>query len=60
MPGVLPPRDQRSRLFLVGAHAAGDQATQLLGCWNDFYKIHIKDGTGWTKGACLNENTTCV
>ncbi len=37
-----------------------DLTTQLLGCWNDFYKIHIKDGTGWTKGACLNENTTCV
>jgi hypothetical protein len=50
--------DEKSRVII--GHAAGDQTTQLLACWHDFYKIHIKRGTGWTKGACLNENTTCV
>ncbi len=40
-------------------HAAGDQQVDLLGCWGDFLKVHIKKGTGWTKDACTNMNTTC-
>ena len=49
--------DEKSRAF--GPIADGDQDAQLLGCWHDFYKIHIKEGTGWTKAVCLNERTTC-
>jgi hypothetical protein len=40
-------------------NADGDQKTDLLGCWKDFYKVRIKAGTGWTKEVCTNENTTC-
>jgi hypothetical protein len=40
--------------------ASGDQRVDLLGCWGDFVKIHIKKGVGWTKGLCLNQRTTCV
>ena len=44
----------------IDLHAAGDQPVDLLGCWRDFLKIHVKKGTGWTKQACTNMNTTCV
>ncbi|MDR3416486.1 MAG: hypothetical protein P4L83_09900 [Nevskia sp.] len=41
-------------------HAAGDQPVQLLGCWGEFLKVHVKAGNGWTREACTNMNTTCV
>jgi hypothetical protein len=40
--------------------AMGDQAVTLLGCWNDFAKVRVKKGDGWTKGLCLNQRTTCA
>jgi hypothetical protein len=40
-------------------HAAGDQKVDLLGCWSDFLKVHVKKGTGWTRQACTNMDTTC-
>ncbi|HXC53979.1 MAG TPA: hypothetical protein VNU97_01665 [Rhizomicrobium sp.] len=48
------------RSDIVVAHADGDQTTQLLGCWHDFYLVRITKGTGWTKTVCTNEDTTCV
>jgi hypothetical protein len=48
---------EKSRALVKNAD--GDQATELLGCWNDFYRVRIKKGTGWTKAVCTNENTTC-
>lgn len=50
--------DVKSRA--VVRSAAGDQATTLLGCWNEFYHVKIEKGVGWTKGVCTNENTTCA
>ena len=44
----------------VDIHAAGDQQVDLLGCWGDFLRIHVKKATGWTMQACTNMNTTCV
>ena len=44
----------------VDPHAPGDQPVDLLGCWDQFLKVHVKKGTGWTKEACTNMNTTCV
>jgi hypothetical protein len=44
----------------VDAHAAGDQQVDMLGCWGEFLKVHVKKGTGWTKAACTNMNTTCA
>jgi hypothetical protein len=41
-------------------HAPGDQQVDLLGCWGEFLKVHVKKGTGWTKAVCTNMNTTCV
>jgi hypothetical protein len=49
--------DVKSRT--VGPIVDGDQDVQLLGCWQDFYKIHIHEGTVWAKAVCLNERTTC-
>ena len=49
--------DLRSRV--VVKVAAADQATQLLACWQDFYRVKTPQGTGWTKLVCTNENTTC-
>lgn len=43
----------------VDPHAAGDQQVDLLGCWGDFLKVHVKKGTGWTTGVCTNMLTTC-
>jgi hypothetical protein len=44
----------------VDPHAAGDQQVDMLGCWGEFLKVHVKKGTGWTKAACTNMNTTCA
>ncbi len=55
---IFADHDAKSRA--VVPLADGDQETQLLGCWQDFYKVHIQKGTGWTKTVCLNERTTCV
>jgi hypothetical protein len=41
-------------------HARGDQHVGLLGCWGEFLKVHVKKGTGWTKAACTNMDTTCA
>jgi hypothetical protein len=54
---IFADHDLRSRIVVKNAH--GDQPTQLLGCWNDFYRVRARDGTGWTKEVCTNENTTC-
>jgi hypothetical protein len=40
--------------------APGDQAVTLVGCWQDFAKVRVKKGDGWTKGLCLNQRTTCA
>ena len=50
--------DLKSRALISSPE--GDQPTDLLGCWNDFYRVHIKKGSGWTKGVCLNQLTTCA
>jgi hypothetical protein len=44
---------------VIANHVDGDQSVQLLGCWGEFAKIHIKEGTGWTRSLCLNQRTTC-
>jgi hypothetical protein len=54
---IYTDHDLKSRALVTNAD--GDQKTDLLGCWKDFYKIHIKQGTGWTKEVCTNQNTTC-
>jgi hypothetical protein len=36
-----------------------DQQLDLLGCWDDFMKVRVKGGIGWTKALCLNQRTTC-
>ena len=38
----------------------GDQPVTLLGCSGDFLKVRVKKGTGWTKGVCTNQRTTCA
>jgi hypothetical protein len=52
-------RDHDIRTDLVDGHAAGDQQVDLLGCFGEFLKVHVKKGIGWTKAACTNMNTTC-
>jgi hypothetical protein len=44
----------------IDLHARGDQQVDLLGCWGDFLKVRVKKGTGWTKAACTNMDTTCA
>ena len=44
----------------IDLHARGDQQVNLLGCWGEFLKVHVKKGTGWTKAACTNMDTTCA
>jgi len=51
--------DHDTRSPPVDLHAAGDQPVDLLGCWGEFLKVHVKKGTGWTRQACTNMNTTC-
>ncbi|HWG05320.1 MAG TPA: hypothetical protein VG271_09940 [Beijerinckiaceae bacterium] len=41
-------------------HAGGDETVDLLGCWEEFLKVHVEKGTGWTKQVCTNMNTTCA
>jgi hypothetical protein len=53
-------RDHDMRTDLIDPHAAGDQPVELLGCWGEFLKVHVKKGTGWTKQVCTNMNTTCA
>jgi hypothetical protein len=55
---IYSDHDDKSRP--VDAHAAGDQQVDVLGCWGDFLKVHVKKGTGWTRQACTNMNTTCA
>jgi hypothetical protein len=43
----------------VDLHVPGDQQVDVLGCWGDFLKVHVKKGTGWTREACTNMDTTC-
>ena len=52
-------RDHDIRTDLIDGHAAGDQQVDLLGCFGEFLKVHVKKGIGWTKAACTNMNTTC-
>ena len=52
--------DHNERSPLVARRVYGDQSVQLLGCWRDFAKVHVKEGTGWTRELCLNQRTTCV
>jgi hypothetical protein len=44
----------------IDLHAPGDQRVDLLGCWGNFLMVHVGKGTGWTKEACTNMNTTCA
>ena len=43
----------------IDLHAAGDQKVEMLGCWGEFLKVRVGKGTGWTKEACTNMDTTC-
>ena len=52
-------RDHDIRTDLIDGDAAGDQEVDLLGCFGEFLKVHVKKGVGWTKEACTNMNTTC-
>jgi hypothetical protein len=52
-------RNHDIRTDLVDAHAAGDQQVELLGCFGESLKVHVKKGIGWTREACTNMNTTC-
>jgi hypothetical protein len=51
--------DHDSKSRPLDLHAAGDQSVDLLGCWEGFLKVHTRKGTGWTRQACTNMNTTC-
>jgi hypothetical protein len=52
-------RDHDIRSDLVDPHAPGDQKVDLLGCWGEFLKVHVRKGSGWTREACTNMDTTC-
>jgi hypothetical protein len=52
-------RNHDIRTDLIDGHAAGDQQVELLGCFAEFLKVHVKKGIGWTTEACTNMNTTC-
>ncbi|MBV9976694.1 MAG: hypothetical protein JO105_15015 [Hyphomicrobiales bacterium] len=51
--------DHQVKSPVIASNPSGDQPIGFLGCWGDFVKIHTKEGTGWTKGLCLNQRTTC-
>jgi hypothetical protein len=55
---IYADHDIKSRL--IDPHAAGEQTVDLLGCWGEFLKVHVKKGTGWTTEACTNMDTTCA
>jgi len=57
--GAVIYTDHNIKSSPVDPHAAGDQQVDLLGCWGDFLKVHVKKGTGWTTGVCTNMLTTC-
>ncbi|HEV2652600.1 MAG TPA: hypothetical protein VGU69_15165 [Rhizomicrobium sp.] len=52
--------DPDIKSHVIDPDAAGDQPVTLLGCSGDFLKVRVKKGTGWTKGACTNQRTTCA
>jgi hypothetical protein len=52
-------RDHDVGSAAIDPHAAGDQKVDLEGCWGDFLKVHVRKGTGWTREACTNMDTTC-
>jgi hypothetical protein len=54
---IYTAHDEKSRP--LDLHAPGDQTVEMLGCWGDFLQVHVKKGTGWTKEACTNMDTTC-
>jgi len=58
--GGIVYRDHDIRTDLVDPHAAADQPVELLGCWGEFLKVHVRKGIGWTMHACTNMNTTCA
>jgi len=35
-------------------------ATKVIGCLGDFLQLQIGSVTGWTRGYCSNQRTTCV
>jgi hypothetical protein len=51
--------DHDKRSPMVAKAASGDQEVVFLGCWGQFAKVRIKEGTGWTQTLCLNGRTTC-
>ena len=51
--------DHDTASHAVDPHAAGEQQVDMLGCWGEFLKVHVKKGSGWTKEVCTNMNTTC-
>ena len=52
--------DHDEKSPLVTPQAPGDEEVKFLGCWGDFARIRVKEGTGWTKSLCLNGRTTCA
>jgi hypothetical protein len=54
---IYPVPDDRSRALEIAA--PGDQSVDLLGCSGRFLKVHVAQGTGWTRQVCLNMLTTC-
>jgi hypothetical protein len=52
-------RDHDAGSGPLDLHAAGEQKVDMLGCWGEFLKIHVGKGTGWTRAACTNMDTTC-
>jgi hypothetical protein len=58
--GAFIYREHNIKSGLLDGPASGDEQVDLLGCWDDFLKVHVKKGTGWTQHVCTNMNTTCV
>jgi hypothetical protein len=54
---IYTAHDEKSRP--LDLHAPGDQKVEILGCWHEFLQVRVKKGTGWTKQACTNMDTTC-
>jgi hypothetical protein len=52
-------RDHDVKSEPVDLHAPGEQQVDLLGCWGEFLKVHVRKGSGWTREACTNMDTTC-
>jgi hypothetical protein len=57
--GAVIYRDHAASSATLDAHASGDQAVELLGCFGDFAKVRVKAGIGWTRQLCTNMVTTC-